>query len=610
MCGIAGIFAYGAAAAPIDKDELLRARDSMAKRGPDAFGAWCSPDQRVGLGHRRLSIIELSERGAQPMQSADGELVVTFNGEIYNYGALRKELEAKGYVFRSHSDTEVLLHLYANKGVDMVHDLRGMFAFGLWDGRRRSLLLARDPYGVKPLYYADDGRTVRFASQVKALIAGGNIAKDPDPAGWVGFYLFGSVPEPHTIYRSISALPAGTTLSVDRSGVEAPRRYFSIARVFAEAEQGELKPDDLEAYCREALLDSVRHHLVSDVPVGAFLSAGVDSGALVGLMRDAGQETVQTITLSFTEFRNDQKDEAPLAEQIARRYGTRHVTRRITEREFQEDLPNILEAMDQPSIDGINTWFVSKAAHEQGLKVAISGLGGDELFGGYPSFRDIPRLVGWTRLPSRLPFAGFAFRQLMTFARRIFPFHPKSAGLLAYGGTYPGAYLLRRGVFLPWELDTVMDKDMAAAGMHSLDPLGQLDASIADGPKSPFGKIASLEASHYMRNQLLRDTDWASMAHSLEVRVPLVDSVLLTKLAPALLAAGRVNGKVLLGRAPKQALPDSILQRGKTGFTVPLAQWLLTSPTMKSWRSIPALRQSTCSWSRRWAYSLAAALAS
>ena len=232
MCGINGIFAYHYAANPIDRDELVRTRDYMAKRGPDGKGAWVSNDGRVGFGHRRLSIIDLSDAGAQPMASADGMLVVTFNGEIYNYRELRRSLEGKGRVFRSQSDTEVLLHLYAEKGEAMVHELRGMFAFAIWDAEEKRLFLARDPYGIKPLYYANDGWTLRFASQVKALLAGGKVSRDPEPAGQVGFYLWGSVPEPFTTYRQIRALPAGCTAVVDRIGVHAPKRYHSIAAVY------------------------------------------------------------------------------------------------------------------------------------------------------------------------------------------------------------------------------------------------------------------------------------------------------------------------------------------------------------------------------------------
>src|SRR5437764_2628433 len=420
MCGIVGIYAYHYAANPIDVVELRKIRDHMAARGPDGVGEWCSPDERVGLGHRRLAIIDLSERGAQPMVSADGKTVITLNGEIYNYKALRTKLESEGYVFRTQTDTEVLLHLYAAKGAAMVRDLRGMFAFGLWDLEKRGLLLARDPYGIKPLYYADDGWTLRFASQVKALVAGGRVSLDPEPAGWAGFLLFGSVPEPYTIYQEIRALPAGATLWIDGRGLGELRRYFVISEVFATAErQAPVPQKDVHGRVRAALRDSVRHHLVADVPVGVFLSAGIDSGALLGLMRDVGQKDIHSITLSYEDYRDRKEDEAPLANAVAAHYGSRHTTRIVSEAEFRADLPKIFAAMDQPTIDGINTWFISKAAREQGLKAAISGLGGDELFGGYPSFNDIPRWVRWGAVPSRVPFLGDAFRHLISGTRRL-----------------------------------------------------------------------------------------------------------------------------------------------------------------------------------------------
>jgi len=513
MCAINGIFAYHYAANPIDRAELVRTREHMAARGPDGAGEWIAEEGRVGFGHRRLSIIDLSETGAQPMASADGRLVVTFNGEIYNYRALRRALETRGRVFRSQSDTEVLLHLYAEKGEGMVHDLRGMFAFAIWDGARRTLFLARDPYGIKPLYYADDGWTFRFASQVKALLAGGAISRDPEPAGQVGFYLWGSVPEPFTTWAAIRALPAGATLTVDRIGASEPRRYHSIAQVYCEAEtvvRSRHAPAgaDSSAEIRAALLDSVRHHLVADVPVGAFLSAGIDSGALVGLMRDAGQHEIQTVTLAFEEFRGRADDEAPLAEEVARLYGTRHTTRIVTEAEFKADLPRILDAMDQPSIDGINTWFVSKAAHELGLKVAVSGLGGDELFGGYPSFRDIPRWVRLLAAPSRVPLLGKAARRLGQRLGTAAGPSPKVAGMVEYGGTYAGAYLLRRGLFMPWELGQVLDRDVVVTGLRRLAPLPRIAGELESHLRSAHAKVATLESALYMRNQLLRDTDW------------------------------------------------------------------------------------------------------
>src|SRR5438094_6190274 len=344
MCGIAGIYAYHYAANAVDRAELRRIRDHMAARGPDGLGEWYSSDERLGFAHRRLTIIDLSERGAQPMASADGKLVITFNGEIYNYRQLRASLEAKGRIFHSQTDTEVLLHLYAERGEAMVHDLRGMFAFGLWDADKNALLLARDPYGIKPLYYADDGWTFRFASQVKALLAGGKVSRNQEPAGWVGFCLLGSVPEPFTTYQEIRALPAGSTLWVNRVGIRETKQYFSIADAYCRAEvaSAPAKIEDLQLAARQALLDSVRHHLVADVPVGAFLSSGIDSGALVGLMRDAGQQDIQTVTLSFAEFRGKHEDEAPLAAEIAARYGAQHTIRVVTEDEFRKDLPKIL----------------------------------------------------------------------------------------------------------------------------------------------------------------------------------------------------------------------------------------------------------------------------
>jgi len=572
MCGIAGIFTYHHAANTIARPELIAMSDQMKWRGPDGDGLWVAEDARIGLAHRRLAIIDLSDTGRQPMQSEDGRFVITFNGEIYNYKELRSSLKAAGYRFRTESDTEVMLHLYAHRGIEMVRELRGMFAFALWDARERVLVLARDPYGIKPLYYSDDGHTVRFASQVKALLATGAIASDVDPAGAVGFYLFGSVPEPFTTFRAIRSVPSGATIVVDRNGPGSPRPYYSIAQTYCAAEQQERSGSDDGATVREALRDSVRSHLVADVPVGAFLSSGVDSGALVGLMRDAGAQSITTVTVGFDEFRGLPQDETQLAAEVACLYGTQHTTRIVSRAEFEADLPRIIEAMDQPSIDGINTWFVAKAARELGLKVAVSGLGGDELLGGYPSFRNLPKWVRMMALPSRIPLPRAFLRSVATRTAGRLGAHPKSAGFLEYGGSYAGAYLLNRGLFMPWELGTVLDPELVAQGMERLRPLAMIGAQLEPRPRTPFARVATLESSLYMRNQLLRDTDWASMAHSLEVRVPLVDSVLLARLAP--LAVRTRAGKGLLAGAPSRPLPEAVVNRAKTGFTTPVEIWM------------------------------------
>ncbi len=619
MCGIATIFSYHESAPKVDPDELRSIRDAMTVRGPDSSGEWFSEDRRIGMGHRRLSIIDLSEKGAQPMKSKDGSLVVSFNGEIYNYKELRRDLENKGYCFQSQSDTEVLIHLYAEQGESMFDELRGMFAFVLWDAHKKAILLARDPYGIKPLYYADDGRTIRIASQVKALLTSGNVSKAQDAGGIVGFFLTGSVPEPFTIYRQIRQVPAGSILWIDSKGLLSPRPYASIAQIFRDALRNQRqfssgqKPfqDPPLTIVREALLDSLRYHFVSDVPVGVFLSAGIDSGTLLGFAHDLQAENLQTVTLAFEEFLRKQDNEAPLAEALANRYQTKHRTCLLSQREFQTELPRVFDAMDQPSIDGINTYFVSKAASEMGLKVVLSGLGGDELFGGYPSFRDVPRMVRALAIPSRIPFSGDLFRHLYSsfapllssLCSKPLGLSPKLSGLFKFGGTYAGAYFLRRGLFMPWELETILGEEITREGLTRLDLLGQIQSTIQPDPENSFARVASLEASLYMRNQLLRDADWAGMAHSLEIRVPYVDVKLLQKLAPFVGSHfNPFNRKNLLASCPATPLPAKVLKRAKTGFSVPLQEWLETDHKLDSWRQIPDLAKGGCHWSRRWAY--------
>src|SRR6202167_2394752 len=485
MCGINGIVAYHSASRAPEEAELLATRDAMRARGPDGAGAWWSADRHCGLGHRRLSIIDLSDRASQPMTSSDGRFVVVFNGEIYNYPQLRTELEDDGARFRTTSDTEALLHLYARHGAEMVHRLRGMFAFAIWDQTRRGLFLARDPYGIKPLYTANDGWTFRFASQVKALVAGGHISNDPEPAGLVGFHLFGSVPEAFTLYRDVRSLPAGHTQWVDAAGPKEPKPFSNLAEVLAKVAANPAPAAEIPERVHSGVLDSLRAHLLADVEVGIFLSAGVDSGTLLGLMRDAGQREIRAITLAFEEFRGTSEDEAPLAARTCEFYGAHHIVRRLSKQEFFEDLPAILEAMDQPSIDGVNTWFVSKAAKEAGLKVALSGLGGDELLGGYPSFLDLPRWRRWFGPLAAVPGLGLFARKLIGgvapgFSRT----RPKALGVLEHSGTWAGTYLLRRGLFLPSELPEVMDAEIAREGLRRLKPLRRLGASLTPDPNS------------------------------------------------------------------------------------------------------------------------------
>jgi asparagine synthase (glutamine-hydrolysing) len=532
-----------------------------------------SEDRQVGLAHRRLAIIDTSDAGAQPMSTSDGGLCIVYNGEIYNYRELRKELQAKGYCFTTQSDTEVLLYLYREYGPDMVQQLRGMYAFALWDAEKRGLFLSRDPFGIKPLYYSDDGATFRVASQVKALLAGGASDTSPEPAGHVGFLLWGYVPDPYTLYKGIRALPAGTCLWVDASGYSAPKPYFNLREtlILAEERTGAATAGEILDQLHEALLDTVNHHLIADVPVGVFLSSGLDSATMAALVRESEVENLRTVTLAFEEYRNTAEDEAPLAELVAAQLGARHETRRVNRDEFESALTRFLAVMDQPTIDGLNTYFVSKAASDTGLKVAISGLGGDELLGGYPSFDEIPRIARWINPFTCVPALGRAFRFVSAPVLKQCT-SPKYAGLLEYGGTYGGAYLLRRGLFMPWELPEILDGELVREGWGELGTLAQLDETTL-GISSAHLKIVALEMGWYMRNQLLRDSDWASMAHGLEVRVPFIDISLLKRLAPLLASPNRPL-KRDLAMVPKIGLPAEVIARKKTGFSIPVQGWL------------------------------------
>jgi asparagine synthase (glutamine-hydrolysing) len=616
MCGIVATFAYGSGAAPVDRAEVIRMREQMFARGPDGEGEWFSEDGRVGLGHRRLTIIDLSPAGAQPMWNADRSLAIIFNGEIYNYRELRSQLASgqprnlsglsgrgspsdspegfRGYQFRSHCDTEVLLALYETRGEAMLNELRGMYAFVIWDKRRQGLFLARDPFGIKPLYYSDNGHTFRVASQVKPLRDCGKIDLTPDPAGHVGYFLWGHVPDPYTMFRNIRSLPAGSTMWVGRDGPHAPREFCSISKILADAEADrrglsvndyqlsgkssagtnnrERITDNRDKLLRSALSETVKYHLVADVPVGVFLSSGLDSTTIAALAAEQGGD-LRTVTLGFEEYQGKPENEVPLAEQFARRCGAKHQTIWVSRADFEAERDHLFESMDRPSTDGVNTFFVSLAAKRANLKVALSGVGGDELFASYPSFHEIPRSVFWLKGFHWWRNIGRDIRIVSAPIVKRFT-SPKYAGLFEYGSTYPGAYLLRRGMFMPWELPELLEPEIVKAGWAELQTLLRLDETL-DGIESPRLKVSALEMSWYMRNQLLRDSDWAGMGHSVEIRVPFVDVDLLRSIAPSLASKDPPSKRDMAATASPLITPE-MLGRRKTGFQVPVRDWLLT----------------------------------
>jgi asparagine synthase (glutamine-hydrolysing) len=543
MCGIAGVIGTRADGRT-DEAELIALRDAQTHRGPDDAGLWISEDGRAGLGHRRLTIIDLSPLGRQPMATEDGRYQLVFNGEIYNFRALRRELEAQGCVDR----------------------LRGMFAFAIHDVLERETLLARDPLGIKPLYFADDGRRLLFASEIQALRSvtdGGGT----DPEGLARYLLWGSIPPPRTLYRRIRALPPGCFARVRAERFEEPTAYWRIEDEFRRAEP--IGPGEAEEALRDALADSARAHLVADVPVGAFLSGGVDSSALVGLLT-AHQASMRTVTLCFDV---PELDESALAGEAARLYGSDHREVPIRVDEIRDRMPDAIRALDQPSVDGVNTYFVAEAAVRAGLKVAVSGVGGDEIFGGYTTFHRVPRIrrlhdalsippLGWLTRPAASLVDALPRRRLSS----------RISNALRFGGDDAGAYLAERAIMSPGEVRALLAPEVSDAVGDAVSELRER-ADVASLPEAE--RVSVLEIRQYLQSQLLRDTDAVSMRHSLEVRTPLVDRDLLRaacRVPPLERRAG--PAKRHLRESPRPPVPEALWRRRKQGFTLPFDHWL------------------------------------
>lgn len=559
MCGIAGIIGT-----QLPNPDLTagaeRMRFALRNRGPDDAGTYLSSVGGAVLAHTRLSILDLSAAGHQPMQSADGRHVIVFNGEIYNHAELRRELESLGETFVSHSDTEVILALYRRHGPACVHELEGMFAFCIWDERDRTAFLARDPFGIKPLYYHARGGELVFASEVRALLASGRVPKKPCQEAVASYWLFGTVQEPLTIVEEVRSLPAGHHLTW-RDG-QVRLRCFWDPQIIGEG----IAASDAVAATRSALRESVKRHLVSDVPVGVFLSGGVDSTVVAALAREAGAGDLQTFSITFDD---PEFNEGEVAARTARQLGTRHHEWRLDAATGQRLLGDFLQASDQPSIDGFNTYCVSRFAHERGLKVVLSGLGGDELFAGYGSFQLVPKLVRAGRLASLLPFApALAGHALEKFGRT-----PRMSRLGHFLADFPsdaGAYWCARGIFTPAESARLtrhyLGRDSANA---------QKEVRHFAVPRQPTAEdtVSYLELTRYMRNQLLRDSDVMSMASGLELRVPLVDRKLFEVLRQIPAATRLAHGKGLLLQAVPE-IPEWVAHAPKRGFVFPFEHWI------------------------------------
>jgi asparagine synthase (glutamine-hydrolysing) len=535
------------------------------------------------------------------MHSACGRYVIVFNGEIYNFRDLQCELEARGVRFRTTSDTDVLLAMFSEFGEDMLPRLHGMFAFVIWDRLTRRAFAARDPYGIKPLYVAETATGMLMGSQVKALLATGLVSREPSPRGQLGFWMLGSVPEPDTWYKAISTLQAGHCCWIQHQRVTRQTCWCDIGAAWR-GDKGDTRSVPVTQEVQEAVRASVRasvdRHLVADVPVGVLLSGGVDSGTLAGLMAEAGAKKLTGVTITFAEFEGTAQDEQPAAHAIAQHFGIRHHVRRVTQNEFLSDLPRILDDMDQPSIDGVNTWYASKAIREVGLKVVVSGLGGDELFFGYESFRTLPKLVDRYKASRRVPGVVAAAR----LAARLLAWRSGNARwrhVPDWLSSIRGAWWLRRTSLAPEDLPRCI-KLIADDLLEGFNPETWLIRMVGTIPQSPVMALGQIESATYLRNQLLRDSDWASMAHSVELRTPLVDAKLLADLSGYLPLMQRYPNKALLANVPTRPMPRDNQLRRKTGFSIPVYTWM---PKPKGFRAErPSLR-----WMHHVAGSLAGA---
>lgn len=576
MCGIGGAYSRQA---EVERAACERMLSALRHRGPDGEGIWLSEHRRVALVHTRLAILDLSAAGAQPMHSRDGRFHLSYNGEIYNYKELREELLQTGAEFRGESDTEVLLHLLAKDGVRALNRLDGMFAFALYDAQENTLLLARDPLGEKPLYYADSSRLFCFASEANALTQTGWVGTDPSIVGIAHLLRQGSIPPPHTHLRDVKTLPPGHVLQVSAQGVKL-ERYYDVA--FSPDADTLTDPGAAREELKRALRLSVAQRLRADVPVGAFLSGGVDSAAVCALAAEHAPE-LHTFTVTMP---GQPGDEARAARDVARHLDLAHQEIPLDLNPGARWLERALSAMDVPSVDGVNTWLVSGAVRGAGMKVACSGLGGDELFWGYPSFRTVPRARRFTRFLGALAHSTSPSRRhaARTLARSVPVPAPygKAVDALLAGGGVAALWFAQRGLFSERETAELMAEAAWGAG-RQVDPMSRLKQLLPSAVKDVRRQVSLLELQVYLQDQLLRDTDCMSMAHGLEVRVPLIGLPVVNvvrRLSASVLEGTRA--KSLLVDAVQGLLPPEVFQRRKQGFTLP---W---SPVLAERRAKPA----------------------
>lgn len=583
MCGIVGQFNFGGPAdtgiAERDRALVLAMRDSIVHRGPDDGGLWQSDDGRVVLGHRRLSIVDLSAAGHQPMSNEDGTVWLTFNGEIYNHAELRKTLRLDDrHKFRSRTDTEVIIHLYEERQLGVADAIDGMFAFGLWDASRRRLVLVRDRMGKKPIYYVVAAGRLLFASEIKALLGHPDVARRLDLVALNEYLTFSNVPEPRTMFEGIRKLPAGHSLVCDAHGALTVERYWSPLDGPAWAPPAS-RSEAVERV-RDLVKQAVKKRLMADVPVGAFLSGGVDSSTNVALMSRLVSTPLQTFTVEFTGFGPAENfHDVPYARQVARLFGCNHTEVQVTAAEALAYVPEMVQHQDEPLGDPacLPMHFVSRAAHQAGIKVVLVGEGSDEVFCGYPDFaRLLKTFNGRWSLLKKMPQV---MRRAVRFGAELAGAPSGRVDVLRRAAEDEPLYMGLDVVFFDWEKEQLYtEKGRSAMPRRAADTVTDYYREINERrPGADFSQQMSyIELRNRLPELLLMRVDKFSMQHSLEARAPFLDHALATY-ALSLPAAMKMNGtrtKTVLKDAAHEWLPEDVVERQKQGFRVPLPAWL------------------------------------
>jgi len=596
VCGIAGILGLSAGAPPVTEAAVITMRDTMAHRGPDGGGAWLSPDGRVGLGHRRLSIIDLSAAADQPMSDADGSVWVVFNGEIYNHAELRRELEAAGHRFRTdHSDTEVIVHGFKQWGIDCIQRFRGMFAFALWDARSRDLWLVRDRIGIKPLYWTRHGGQLRFASEIKALLADPSVPRAVNEDGLFHYLSFLTTPSPDTLFAGIHKLPGGTWLKIAGDGSLTERRYWD-ALERAEDLSGVDEVKISERIIAE-LRTSVALRKISDVPVGVFLSGGIDSSTNAALFSEGGG-TVKTFSIGYDREYGSYTNELSYARRVADLVRAEHHELRLTVDDLIDFLPRMIELQDEPIADPVcvPVYYVSKLARDNGVIVCQVGEGADELFWGYPNWK---RSLQLQRLSDRLPVPN-ALRKLGLLGLRMLgkdqtqPYdwldRSASGKPIFWGGAEGFTHRGKMAILSP----RMRQQYAGRTSWEALAPIRTRFEQHGKG-RGRLDWMTYLDLNFRLPELLLMRIDKMSMGVSLEGRVPFLDHRFVEMAMGIPEAVKTRNGtlKHILKRAVRGIIPDEIIDRPKQGFGVPVHEWLMEKLGTRAEEAVEGFLQNT-----------------